>query len=294
MPFSELLREAWRASLSHPFFFVWGGFVALSFLGNRLFIEMTGLSFALGDSTPPTEEIDFLFPLVSSLLLIYLFFFLIRLFGKTGLILSLQSKQKKSGRKNISLTFLRKNFFRALLLEAVVFAFTVSVTLVLLIPLIVASWHNPGVMRPLFIFSLTALVPIYIIIIFIREYSLFYLLLSGLPLRQSLETGSSLFSRFTYRSLLFGCYALLTLVVFTFFLNLAMLSNVVLLEKAGLIPLAKPASFFVGFMLFTWFAVFYQALWYFFFIDLAAPKQPEVPEKESIIVKDNLPELPPA
>ena len=293
MPFSQLLRTAWRISLSHPSFYLWGGLMACAFLGSNLLIKTVPIS--LSDSpSPPMEELPLLALL--SLFFLYVFFLLLHLFGKTGLILSLDTHRKKtdsSPSRKLSFIFLWKNFFRVLLLEMIAFAFVIGVTLILFIPLLVSSRYNPDIVSPLSIFSITALVPIYIVIFFVREYSLFYLLLSRLPLRQSFETGSSLFSRFTPRSLFFGSYALLVLVGFTFFLNLAMLNTVVLLEKTGFAAFAQPTSFAVGFILLAWFAVLYQALWYLFFIDLAAPKEPE-PEKESVLMKENLPELPPA
>ena len=123
-----------------------------------------------------------------------------------------------------------------------------------------------------------------------------YLLLSPLAIRSAIETGAGPFSRSFFPSLMFGMFSFALTVLFTFCLNLVILSIVVLSQKIS-VPLQEAGvSLAIGFVFFAWFAIFQQALWLAFFKAIAGTRDAKktVAEKEAAFTDNNLPEIPPA
>jgi hypothetical protein len=151
-------------------------------------------------------------------------------------------------------------------------------------------------MNLLMILGLLTLLPIAIIIFFIKQYSLFYFLLSPVSFRGAIETACTLFSKFFLRSLSFGLFFLALVVLFTFCSQMVILCVVFFAHKIS-VPLEEQiVSLVISFVFFTWFAVFQQALWLTFFKSIASPrdivKATAEKEKETATTV-NIPEIPP-
>jgi hypothetical protein len=97
----------------------------------------------------------------------------------------------------------------------------------------------------------------------------------------AIRTATNLFVRHFTLCLAFVLFFFIIVGVFTFFANIVMLGIVVLSARiAPTVPYLLP--YFLGSMvLLTWYGIFRQTLWFFFFTALAAPKE-ETPQATPI------------
>lgn len=293
LDFHALLLQAWHASMTRRLPLIFAAVMAIANLAeNRL---LAGVPAA---ASPQELLQTFSAFLPRELLLLFLILFAllaIDIFGKSNLIVSLSHV---AGRKNLpnaphTLRSIGRNFFRALVLEGIALLALLAAIGILALPLLIASFRNPETMSLLINMSVLTFIPIAVVIFFIKQYSLLYLLLSPVSIRGAIETGSALFSRFIFPSFLFGVFSLTLTALFTFCTHLVIVSMGMLL-RASAIPFTETAlALGVDFVSFTWFAVFNLALWIAFFKAIASTPAPEktVPEKT---LADNLPDTPPA
>lgn len=297
LSFYEFFLQAWRASISPKrVTLIFGLIVAISNIAaSRLDIVFPYIfslnKFVLMFPEKIYDEVFFIF-LWAAL------FFTIGVFGKGNLIVSLSYIAGKIGLPNYPNTFtaLKKNFLNTLKVELLALFSLLAVTFIILLPLGIASANNPNVMNLLIILGLLTFIPTAIIIFFIKQYSLFYFLLSPVSFRGSIETACTLFSKFFLKSVLFGLFFLALMALFTFFLQMIILGVVFLAQKISLSLEEQIISFAVSFVFFAWFAIFQQALWLAFFKSIAGTrdivKAAAEKEKETAIT-GNLPEIPP-
>lgn len=294
--FRQFFLEAWHASISKKLPWLFGAIIGI------VSILETQLTLDVPETTTPDELIAILAQkapdewlwILCSLALLLLF----GIFGRSNLIPSLSFV---AGKKNLSnypdnRKALGMNFLRGLCLEGVMIVMILCSVIILSFPLWLASVHNPGAMIPLTFLALLTLVPISIILFFVRQYALLYLLLSPIGIRGAFEASAKLFSRSILQSFFFGLFAFLLTLLFTFFLNLAILS-VSTLAAAISIPSEKtfPVIIISG-LFFAWFALFQQALWIAFFRTIAGTENKEkvVTEKTAPFVENTkVPDVPP-
>lgn len=296
LSFYEFFLQAWRTPISRKLPWVFGVIIAIASIAEM----------RLNSGMPATSSFDELGGVFGekdpsewlSIFLLLITLFIIGTLGKSNLIVSLSFVAGKTGLPNYPNTVraIGKNFFRALFLEGLALSSLLLAIGVLSLPLWIASSRNPEAMLPLTTLGLFTLIPIVIIIFFIRQYALFYLLLAPLAIRNAIEAGSLLFSRFIFQSLFFGLFSFALTVLFTFCLNLVILGIVVLSQKIS-VPLGEAGvSLAAGFVFFAWFAIFQQALWLAFFKAIADARDTRktVAEKDAAFTDNNLPEIPPA
>lgn len=288
--FRKLLALAWRASFAHPLPWIFGAFIALAaVIENSVVADQAAASSIrelLGSIASDPRDIYYWATLAAALIAV-------RVFGKGNLIAALSLLFKKNAAPvTVSFQPMAQNFLRTLLLEAAAGIFLIAIAAILSLPSLIAFKYNQEAFDTVLFLSVLTFLPIAIAVFFISEFALFYRLLSRLTLRSAFENGGALFSRHAMRSLLFGIFSLALAAVFTFCLNLVMLSIAVLSQKAGVPFLETALSFLGSFVAIAWFAVLRQALWLSFFKDIASPKEPE--KKEAAALKESIPEIPPA
>ena len=287
--YHQLLREAWQFSCSSRYAWLFAAFIALSLLGqNKMLLAII--------PPPPVENWQAFFETVSSSdlgrpLIIIGLFFLVRFFGTGNLIDLLGHAIKKSPASppapRLTGPRLIGNWWRVLTVALSTFLFLLFLALIFSLPSLVAAAYRPAALDSLLAFSAWAFLIVGFFAYFVLEFALFYRIIAGLTLRASLEMSYVIFVRHLWRTLGFGVYVFALFLLFTFFLNLFIL---VLGELVGssLILSWVISAFFL-----TWFSIMYQALWFFFFRDIAAlPAPPE--EKTKVVVPENVPEIPPA
>ena len=222
------------------------------------------------------------------------FSFFFTLLGKGNLIYALASTHQTTTAHPIKIkkiSFL-KRILKTFVLEISFSVFLFCIALIAVLPSGLSFFLFGKTSETLIFISLLVFLPLFLITFFIRQFSLYYFLLSPLTFTASYERGTALFMRYRLPSFLFGLFSFFLYGVFTFSLNLAMLGGVVLLQKI-LPEISRSAFFFLGSLFFlTWYAVFHQALWLHFFTSLAKPKNPLISEEGIAINKDQLSEIP--
>lgn len=296
LPFYEFFLQAWQVSISaRKKILILGLIVSISNIAASRLDIVSPYIFSL-------DKFTLIFPtrIYSEAFLVFIWlalFFFVGAFGKGNLIVSLSYIAGKVGLPNYPNTFgaLRKNFFRTVVIDVAAFFSLIAAIAIILLPLGIASAKNPNVMNLLLTLGLLTLIPIVVVIFFIRQYSLFYFLLSPVSFRGSIETACALFSKFFLKSLSFGLFFVLLTAIFTFCLQFIILGIVFAADKISLPLEEQLVSLAVSFVFFAWFAIFQQAMWLAFFKSIAGTRdtQKVATEKENVLVGDNLPEIPP-
>lgn len=296
LAFFTIFLSAWRAALSKKLPWVFGFLLAIAGALENRFTP------AIPDTASLSEFLQVLAnqitatPLLFFLILIFLFGF--EVLGKSNLIVALSFVTGKTDLPNhpSNLSAIGKNFLRTFLLECLALLFLLAALGVVALPSIIASSQNPLAVAALQQLGFFVFIPIAISFFFVKQFATFYLLLSPLRMRGSIEAGCSLFSRFIFPSLFFGIFSFTLTVLFTFLINNVILILIALFEKISL-PIGEASlAITVGILFFTWFGIFQQALWLAFFKSIAGSHKTEelAKEKETVFDNQTLPEIPPA
>jgi len=295
LSFPKLILEAYSTTFTRKLPWIFGSFIAFSSLvESKINTDITNASsfeelFQIIIQKSP-QELWYVFLILFGL-------FILNTLGKGNLIVSLSFITNKNHLSHYPITprAIWKNFVSLFLLECIAFIFLILILGVLSLPFLIASKTNPATLPILLNFALLTFIPLAFIVSLVKQFTFLYVLLSPLKIRTAIEAGSSLFSKFMTPSLIFSFLTLLLTVLFTFFVNLVILGITVFSEKISLAQEALFLSFVVSFILFTWFALFLQALWITFFKSIALPQEPQkIIEEEVIIERSALPEVPPA
>lgn len=287
----DLCAKAWKASSSLSISWLFGGVAGLALLAqSQLTLPLRDiLSNGLMASWFSHLDREAVFAAIPWVILCLV----MELFGKSNLIVSLSplASGRPAASDNFTLVATFRTFLRALFLELVIIAALLAVIAILFTPVGIALWKNPTAIGSLVGLASITLIPFAVFAAFVREYGLIYLLLAKLSPRDALYSGASLFSRFALLSIFFGFFSLLITIVFTFCLNLSILSIDALFGRLS--GESHVFSLVAAFILLTWFFIFRQALWILFFKEIAAPKNKDADTEEKVFA-DKIPESPPA
>lgn len=224
-------------------------------------------------------------------LFIVLSLILINAFGKGNLIDSLSFLIHKEG--NIPSKKIPKNtFFKkassVLFIEITFFLLLFGIFLILCLPLLVASSMNTSALPLLTSLCFYTFLFLFFILSTLKQFVFLYALLSHIHLRSAFNLSISLLSKNIFPSLSFSLFSLAFSLLFTFFVNTAILGITALAKKIGNIQEEQSLSLVVSFVLFTWFIVFLQALWILFFRAIALPKELKKITDEIIVEKEEI------
>ena len=262
----ELLSEAWRLSLRRRQFWIFGSILALPVFAQTLLLSDFPKEAPLFPSyvtTHPRELISFLLvSLVASLL------------GKAGLVLSFHLSSKNDTSRLTSATFFQ-SVWRSCVIDGAVLLFLLSLGLFLIIPFLVSFFVLDSIPPTLHWLALVVVIPVTIVMLIVREFTYFYFLLTpGLRFRSALNASITLFQKHSLPSLQFILIVLFLTFLFTFSLNLAMLS-IVALSHLFFPTLSTSVIITVGsFLALSLFEMIRQGLWFLYFERLAKPKNP--------------------
>jgi hypothetical protein len=277
-PFSELLLQAWRASSPKAGTFIFGVLVASGMAAEQLAIQAFGQpvseSFAAWLRDAWTDHTV----VVSG---VFLGMLLIHMFGQANLIVALSHRKVVRFR----MVDMAERFAKAVSIDLTAGVALGILALVFATPSLVALSNNRGAFEGAALLGVFAFLPVVCAVLFIRQYGLFYLLLSSLRFRSSIDQGTALFLKFFLRSIAFFIFSFAIAVVFTFFLNAAMLGTSSLFTKVGFGYFSRQAALGIGFVGFVWYTVFDQALSLGFFEDIASGKDTakSLPEEQRVL-----------
>ncbi len=154
--------------------------------------------------------------------------------------------------------------------------------LIIFSPILIASKVNPMIIPSLFQLGTIFLLVITLIFFYMKEFGFFYALLSGIKPRVALELGLKLFQKHLFFSLLFGLFLVAISLLFTFFLNLAIITS-------ALIPFFWPQAFVStvsGIILFGFVTLLTEALRLLFFHALAATPRIKMTAPKKILTEE--------
>lgn len=293
--FREFFRAAWQASISKKLPWVFGVIIsAVSILETKLHITLT-------EATTPDKLVHILTQKTPDewlgLLITLTILLLVGIFGRSNLIPALSFVAGKKDLPNHPHTpqALWKNFLRGICLEGVMLLVILFSVIILSLPFWLASVYNPEAITSLALFGALTLIPIITVLFFVRQYALLYLLLSPIGIRGAFEASCKLFSRYMLPSFLFGLFMFLLTLLFTFLLNLAILSISALATAIFLLPEKISLPLIISGICFAWFAILQQALWIAFFKAIAGTENKEevVTEKTAPFIENNkIPDVP--
>lgn len=267
-PFSEIFLQAWKASSPRATTLVFGALVACGMATEQVVAQALG--------RPDQESIasalrgawgDYAGEL-SALLAIVL---LAHVFGQANLIAALSSRKRQGFR----LGDISVRFAQTLAVDAVAVAIVAVLMLVFASPALIALLSNQSAFHGAAFLGALAFLPVLFAGTFIRQYGLFYYLLSPLCFRDSIDRGTALFLKYVVRSFAFWLFSFALAAAFTFLVNAAMLGTSSLFTAVGLKVFSGQAATVAGFVGLVWFAIFDQALTLRFFEDLASEKGKE-------------------
>lgn len=280
-----LFVKSWRLSFACSRFYLFGLCIALP-LASQLFFPLPHDS----------SDIMTLIPLIHSHFLFFSVFLIViclsTIFGKSQLIPSLYKKIHPTNveTSNPPTTSLWKNFQKTILLELGFYFFLFCIFLVLSLPSITSLFFFKMISDTLIHLGFFAGILIFLLTFLIKEFSLFYYLLSPLHLLPAIERGSIFCMKKLSTSIFFLMTYFLFSLLFTFSLNLVMLGGVVLFQKLNLSESSTIVAFLISLPCLVWYAVFSQSLWLTFFLELATPKS--TAPKEPVLFQEKVSEIP--
>lgn len=273
----EMIVETWRLSIRRRQVWVLGLILSLPLLVQATLLsdipEEPSLLYSYATTHTKELVLFFLIACVTSLI------------GKSSLILSFQ-RVSKNDFSPISLPALAQAMNRSFKIECATLFFLLCFGLVVAVPFVASLATFDLVPSSLRWLALFLIVPVTLVMLSIREFTFFYFLLTpDLRFRSALEASIALFQKHPLSTIHFILLVLMLTLLFTFSLNLAMLS-IVALSHLLLPKLADAVFVTVGsFFALSVFEVIRQGLWFRYFERLAKPKSPtdmsEVVEVES-------------
>lgn len=285
LSFFTLLNKSWHLSHARFRFFLFGGCIALPLASQSLL--------PLANVTKEEEVIALVSAYPGYTLAFLLLHFSCIWLGKSQLIPALYSELRSENSQHTTSPSLSPSspLKKTAILDIILGLFLFLVIIVLLLPSLLSFLMYQNIPETLITLGLLVFLPLFFLTFLIREFSLFYFLLSPLRLFPSLERGVSLFLGKRFLSLSFGLFCFFLSILFTFSLNLVMLGGVVLWQRFLLSEAVPFLPFVVSFIGLTWYIVFSQALWLTFFVTLASPSQGTTP-KETPSTEEKISEIP--
>ncbi|HOF42268.1 MAG TPA: hypothetical protein PLF30_03855 [Candidatus Moranbacteria bacterium] len=304
----KILKEAFVTVWKNKFLWLFGFFVILGSAGSSINIKNSESD----SEVLPSQLISFfqdnpmvaVFAVLAFLFLI-LALFLLRLVGTAAIVKSANNikvyRQSKI-RKIISET--KKYIWRLFLLEVFVGIALALLAIILFVPiaqLFVLKAYALGILS--LIGAAAIMLGLIVISFFLIKYGIFYIILTNMKLRQSLESAYSLFRKNIKESLLMAAI-LFVLNIFAFILFLTLLTFIsiafiplvliafLVFAKTGVIIILTVALIIIltmTFFLSSIFAAFMQTAWLLFFKQIAADKNDEEKFAEKLAAENKIP-----
>lgn len=194
-----------------------------------------------------------------------------------------------SSSPHINQKYLLKGAGLSILFEALYWIALTLLGLIIFVPSFIALKFNQAVVFSLFQMGTILLLMLAVVFFYIKEFGLLYALLAHIKPRLAIELGLKLFKKHTVLSLLFGLFLIALSFLFTFFLNLAMITS-------ALIPFWWPkaiVSVLSSIVILGFTTLLIETLRLLFFHALAATPAIKVANiKEALKEKKEVPEAP--
>lgn len=303
----QILKKGWKITWDNKFLWWFGFLVALGGgvnfnLNNGQFNETMKPNQAAAESFFIQNWHWFV---LAGILLFFLFLLFVYLSarGKAGLIKSLEHIQKNEAASfKIGWQDGKKYFWKIILVNLILAVFILGLLFVLALPVIFLFFLKSIILGILAAFlALLIFIPLVILFAFVKDYSIFYLVLSNLNIRSAIECAYELFRKNIWESVIFAI----------FFIPIRIVVGVGIFIIAGILAVPAIVSAFLGliilavifgisagliflaclFLVRSVAETFYLSSWYLFFCEIAQCRSEEIiKETETEMAKNILPE----
>jgi len=307
----EIIKKSWKITWKNRYlwwfglFLVLGGRISFNFPGNNEWSKRVGENGSQFENFI-SRHWQSMVAIIIVAVIIGLVLFVLSLISKAGLIKTLD-KIEKNLTGNFKEGFREgKKYFWKLLALLIILGFLIFFLIFLLV-VPVAVLFSLG--SPIFgilaaILAILISIPIIILASFIGKYASFYIILSDLGIKASIENGYQVFRKNILASIIMALFFIpisITLFVLVITVLLAvgfvfLLAGVALylmLAKIGIIIAVSLGSFiFIVFLILvnSIFQVFCQTIWFLFFREIASVKEEEKVEENAVeIAQKNVP-----
>lgn len=297
IPYLGIIKKAWSITRYNRYLWWFGFFVVLGGVGNMNYsFDHPGNS---GLNKPSIYIQQFLeihpYWIIIGII-VALFFLSLKILGKGALIKSAYQtvKNQSSGYKS-GLKDGKRYFWKLLGLGIIILGYFLAALVILAIPVIFLFTNGNYVIGSfLAVIAVLILIPLIIILLFLREYGSLYIVLGELRVIPALESSYALFRENILSSIVMalifiplniGLMVLLLLVILPFvaiFLINGLLFYLLLSTMGALAMLFLGIFILVSFLIFVrsvW-EVFAQTVWVLFFQEIASPKIKETAKEK--------------
>jgi len=306
-----IIKKSWEITWKNKFlwwfglFLALGGGVSFNFPGNSEWKNKMG-----ENENQITSFINqhwqIIIIVVALATMLGLAFFVLSLISKAGLIKTLDKIEKNlTGNFKEGFREGKKYFWKILAVGLILGIFIFALLVVLSFPVIFLFYVKSVVLGILFAFlAVVIFIPLVILASFIGKYSIFYLVLSDLGIKASIENGYQVFKKNILASvimalffipiniILFVLAVIAFLIVGLIFLPIGIMLYLVLAKIGVIMAVSLGGFIFIIFLILanSVFQVFYQTVWFLFFKEIASVKMEEKVEENVVeIVEKNIP-----
>ena len=305
----EIVRQSFLMTWQNKFLWIFGLFI---FVGSLPSSINASNSHSHIQSQYPQNMLYFVgrHPVLSAIIIFSIIvsiviFFVLRLLGSASLIKS-ANNIAVYGQSTIGAIFseTRKYLKKLLILEVITIAAVVVIAITLFVPVAYLFALNSDILAGIFFaVALIIIIPLLILVYYIRRYAYMYIILGEMTVKMSLDAAYVLLEKSLKKSLLAGCVAIILniaiwLVVFvatailSLFIAPFAFAFYLIFAKTGLMMILLLGALLLIVTLltiFSWFEAILQAFWVLFFQQISLEKQEEKKVLEKLEVDGKIP-----
>jgi hypothetical protein len=297
--YSDILKKSWKITWKNKFLWWFGLFLALggginiNFPGGDWGKQLNGVGVSM--DVIFKEHMILLVLLLILIVLIMLTLLVFKILVYAGIIRSLNAIEKnEQGGFKRGLAAGKKYFWKLLAVSLLAGLFVVCIAVVLALPVAVLFYLKSVVFGGLAtFFAILIFIPVIVMVSYVAKYARYYIVLSELEIRDSLEAGYFLFRKNIFESIVMSFFfipivfllgfALLILLVCmaVIFIAIGLLLYIFILKAGAIVVLAAGIVLFLMAALAAGsvYQVFYQTVWFLFFKEIASIKEEEKVEE---------------
>jgi MFS family permease len=307
----EIIKKSWFVTWNNRYLWWFGLFLVL---GGGMNFNLTNngeWNNKIGENSNRLESLisqhwKLIIVLAISVVIAGLILFVLSLIAKAGLIKSLDKIEKKTGGSFMEGFGEGKKYFWKILLVGIILGFLILAVVVILgVPVALLFSLNSPILAILAAFlAIFIFIPLIILAVFIGKYSIFYIVLSDLEIRDSLENGYQVFRKNILPSIIMSLFFIpISIVIFILAISALLIIGLVfllvgailylMLAKTGIIiAVSLGGLFFVVLLVLlnSVYQVFSQSVWFLFFREIASLEEEEKAEEAAVnIVEKTIP-----
>jgi len=293
----EIIKKAWVATWQNKYLWWFGFFVSLTSGGSFFNYSNSGLNKQPALSEEKilafiNQHLSVIIIALIALIIICLLLTILSLIGRGALIKSINASDKKEP-SNFTIGFSagKKYFWKILGLGFFPSLFIFAIFTIILVPIaFLFASHSYILGTILSIAGIAIFIPLIILVSFLKKYGQMYIILGELNIRSAIESSYALFRKnmspsiimaliFVLIGIIFGIGVLIACVPLVIIFAILGLVFYLIFKKVGIMIIAGIGIVIATILLLVLRSIyesFAQAVWVFFFHEIAKPKITEI------------------